>query len=124
MEKILNQRNNSYIPSMPGLNVPDHVKHISYTAKFMVLGIVASIGKKWPNEWVTADAYIKTSATMNKKDMMIQIMQHLVMRQRKHRSTSKENMLNFWGKDLWAPKTPDINFLECSILAYIEQMAC
>ena len=36
----------------------------------------------------------------------------------------KENMLNFWGKDLWPPELPDFNFLECSILAYMEQMAC
>ena len=36
----------------------------------------------------------------------------------------KENMPNFWGKDLRPPKSPDLNFLECSMLAYMEQMAC
>ena len=53
---------NSYIPSMPVLDVPDHVKLVSQTenlAKFMVLGVVASSGKKCPNEWVSADAYMK-----------------------------------------------------------------
>ena len=59
VEKILNQRHNSYIPSMPVLDVSDHVKLVSQTenlAKFMVLGVVASSGKKCPNEWVSADA--------------------------------------------------------------------
>ena len=36
----------------------------------------------------------------------------------------KENMHNFWDKDWWPPKSPDLNFLECSFLAYMEQMAC
>ena len=36
----------------------------------------------------------------------------------------KENMSNFWGKDLSPPKSPDLNFLECCFLAYMEQMAC
>ena len=31
VEKILNKGNNSYIPSMPVLDVPDHVKHVSWT---------------------------------------------------------------------------------------------
>ena len=56
--EVLNQRNNSYIPSKPVLDVPDHVKHVSQTenlAKFTVLGVVASSGKKCPNEWVSAD---------------------------------------------------------------------
>ena len=47
---------------MPVLDVPDHVKLVSQTenlAKFMVLGVVASSGKKCPNEWVSADAYMK-----------------------------------------------------------------
>ena len=29
VEKILNQRHNSYIPSVPVLDVPDHVKLVS-----------------------------------------------------------------------------------------------
>ena len=29
VEKILNKRHNSYIPSMPVLDVPDHAKHVS-----------------------------------------------------------------------------------------------
>ena len=29
VEKILNERHNSYIPSMPVLDVPGHVKHVS-----------------------------------------------------------------------------------------------
>ena len=77
MEKILNQRHNSYIPSVRKLDIPDHVKLVSPTeniAKFMVLGVAASSGKKCPNEWVSADAYIKTWATMNKKDFMMQAM--------------------------------------------------
>ena len=39
VEKILNQRHNSYTPSMPVLDAPDHVNHVSKTenlAKFMV----------------------------------------------------------------------------------------
>ena len=29
VEKIVNKRHNSYIPSVPILEVPDHVKHVS-----------------------------------------------------------------------------------------------
>ena len=29
VEKVLNQRHNSYILSMPVLDLPDHVKHVS-----------------------------------------------------------------------------------------------
>ena len=84
MEKILSQGHNSYIPAIPVLDVPDHEKLVSQTeklSKFMVLGVVASSSK---NEWVSADAYIKTCTTMNKKNLMMQIMcgnkmQHFVM---------------------------------------------
>ena len=53
----------------------------------MVLEVVASSGKKCTYEWISADTYIKTWATMNKKDLMMQIMcgrkmQHLVIWQR------------------------------------------
>ena len=32
----------------------------------------------------------------------------------------KENIPYFWGKDSWPLKSPDLNFLESSILAYSE----
>ena len=92
MEKILNQRHNSYIPSVPVLDVPDHVKLVSETenlAIFMVLGVVASSGKKCSYEWISADAYIKTWATMNKKDLMMQIM---CGRKMQHLEIWQENM--------------------------------
>ena len=62
VEKVLNLIHNSYVPSMPVLDDPDHLKLVSQTenlAKFMVLGVVASSDKKFPTEWVGADAYIK-----------------------------------------------------------------
>ena len=54
VEKILNLKHNSYIPSVPKLDVPDHVKQVSLPENlpmFMVLAIVASSGWKVP-KWM------------------------------------------------------------------------
>ena len=142
VDRILNRRNDRYISSKSVEDVPDHVKHVSKTknpAKVMVLGVVASNGKKCPpvfipqNERVNADAYIKLLT----KHVLPWIKRtfpdgNYVWQQdgapchtaKKTQEFLKENLTNFWGKDMWPPNSPDLNPLDYSIWAYMEQEAC
>ena len=62
VEKILNLRHNSYIHSVPILDVPAHVKHVSLNENLLnswSLGLWHPVAKKCPNEWVSDDVNIK-----------------------------------------------------------------
>ena len=139
---VLNHRNNHYISSKPVKDVPDQVKHVSKTknpAKVMVLGVVSPNGKKCPpvfipqNERVNADAYIKIltkhvlpwiQRTFSYGNYVWQQDGARCHMAKKTQQFLKENMTNFWSKDMWPPNSPDFNPLDYSIWAYVEQEAC
>jgi len=142
VDRVLNRRNNRYISVKPAEDVPDHVKHVSKTknpAKVMVLGVVASNGKKCPpvfipqKERINADAYIKMLTT----NVLPWIREtfpdgNYVWQQdgapchtaKKTQAFLQDQMTNFWGKDMWPPNSPDLNPLDYSIWAYMEQEVC
>lgn len=142
VDRVLNRRNSRYISSEKVEDVPEHVKHVYKTkhpAKVMVLGVVASHGKKCPiifipqNDKVNSDVYINL-LTKNVLPWLRKTYpdNNYVWQQdgapchtsRKTQKFLQDNMAEFWGKDMWPPNSPDLNPLDYSIWASIEKEAC
>jgi transposase len=137
VDQAYNRRNDRMIVGQGESAAP--VPKTKHPASCMVLGIVASDGKKCPPIFIPAGAKVNT-------DMYIDLLStHLVPWLRKNYPkgnyvfqqdgapchTSKKtqawlaaNLADFWPKDLWPPSSPDLNPLDYSIWSVVEAKAC
>lgn len=101
----------------------------------MMLGIMASDGKRMPPYWLRIGAKEYQDVL---KEMVLPWVEsnyperNYVFQQdsapgHKARTTQqwlKENFYNFWRHELWPPSSPDLNPLDYGIWGYIESRAC
>lgn len=138
---ILNRRNDRWIGGGPS-DVPDNVKYTNTTkhpASVMVFGLISSDGKKMPPVFIPSGVRINTDkylAIMNDKVKPWILANYpdgnyVFQQDGAPAHTSKRtqewldaNLQAFWSKDMWPPQSPDLNPLDYSIWATVEDSAC
>lgn len=141
VDAISNRRNDRWIGDDP-TDVPDDVKYVNTTkhpASVMVFGLVSSDGKKMPPVFVPSGVRINTDRYLDilqkKVKPWIQANypdgNYVFQQDGAPAHTSKRtqewldaNMEAFWPKDMWPPQSPDLNPLDYSIWATVEDSAC
>ena len=143
VDQVSTSRNDRYISPLASSEVPGHIKHVFKTkhpASVMVFGLVASDGKKM-------DPVFIASGTKINSDEYIRILEKIVKpwivknyhpdtkivfqqdgapahTSKKTQTWLKENLPDFWPKDLWPPNSPDLNPLDYSVWWHVESRAC
>lgn len=137
VDQAYNRRNNRVILDQG--EAPTPVNRTKHPASVMVLGVVASNGKKCPPIFIesgvriTADIYID----LLKSKVLPWIKRELrgdeyVFQQdgapahtaKKTQDFLRANFQSFWGKEVWPPSSPDLNPLDFSIWGVLEAKAC
>jgi hypothetical protein len=137
VDQVYNRRNDRVIVDQGTPATP--VNKTKHPASVMVLGIVASDGKKPPPIFVPAGVKINTEAYLELLD------RHLLPWLRKNypqgnycfqqdgapahtakktQDWLRDNLANFWPKDFWPPSSPDLNPLDYSVWSVVESKAC
>lgn len=142
VDAATNRRNTRYISRGRVTDVPDAVrisKKTKNAASVMVLGLIASDGRKCPPIFVPAGNRINAAAYQEL--LASRVLPWLkanfpdgnfVLQQDgapPHSANSTQKFLrdagiNFWPKTLWPPSSPDLNPLDFSIWARVEAEAC
>jgi transposase-like protein len=137
VDQAYNRRNDRVIveqgtPAMP-------VNRTKHPASVMVLGIVASDGKKPPPIFVPAGVKVNTDAyldllathvlpwlkkTYPKGNYVFQQDGAPAHTANKTQKWLADNMASFWPKDVWPPSSPDLNPLDFSVWSVVESKAC
>ena len=143
VDAVSTSRNNRYISSKDASEVPNNIKHsfkTKHPAGVMTFGLVASDGKKMPlvfiknGQKIDSREYIRILEKKVKPwiksnyspDVKVVFQQdgapaHTA---KKTQEWLKENIPNFWSKDIWPPNSPDLNPLDFSVWANVESQAC
>lgn len=142
VDAVINRRNTRYISKHADDDVPDAVrlhKKTKHPASVMVLGLVASDGRKCPPIFVPTGSRVTAAAYQELlRSHVLPWLQHhypdngFVLQQDgapPHTANSTQNFLReagvqFCPKTLWPPSSPDLNPLDFSIWARIELEAC
>ena len=119
-----------------GKDTPE-VRNVSTTkhpASVMMLGVVASNGEKMPPVWF--DVGYRLTAADDKDILATKVLPwvrkitknvNCVFQQDgapSHTAKVVQEWVNFWSKDIWPPQSPDLNPLDYSVWAHIENKAC
>lgn len=141
VDSVSNSRNCRYISPKKPSEVPDNVKYGFKTknpASLMVLGVIASNGKVCPpifirnNQRIDASAYIQLLETHVMPWITKEFRNEPYIWQQDGapchtaRMTQKwlqANMKNYWPKEMWPPNSPDLNPLDFSIWAFVENLS-
>lgn len=137
VDQVYNRRNDRIIVDQGSPTMP--VNKTKHPASVMVLGIVASDGKKCPPIFVPAGQKVNT-------DLYIKLLStHLLPWLKKNyprgnyvfqqdgapAHTSKKtqdwlatNLKEFWDKSVWPPSSPDLNPMDFSVWGVMEAKAC
>ncbi len=141
VDKYHNTRNSRYIAESPE-TAPPEVRYVGFSklpAKAMMLGYVGSDGTAFPPIWINSTM----DGPMYKRILQFKILPILDSTYGKgnyvwtqdgvfcHTSRIVQEYLNnrlgsggFWSKELWPPNSPNLNPLDFSIWAHIEEKAC
>jgi hypothetical protein len=132
-DALVNRRNSRYLTDLPVTEVDESVRVSPFSkapAKVMVLGIVASDGKKCPiifvpnGEKVTADSYQALlrrhvipwlSATYPEGNYVFQQDGAPAHTANSTQLFIESNMAANWSKTVWPPYSPDLNLLDYGI---------
>ena len=141
VDSVSNWRNDRWIGGDPA-DTPEEYKYVNTTkhpASVMVFGLVGSDGKKMPPVFIPSGVRVNTEVYLNilkdKVKPWIQANyrgQKYVFQQdgapahtsRKTQEWLATNLDAFWTKDMWPPQSPDLNPLDYSIWATVEDSAC
>jgi transposase len=144
IDQASSSRSDRYISQLPVPEVPDNIKHVSKTkhpASVMVFGLVSSDGKKMPLVFIPNGIKINTEeyirilkdhvkpwieANYDLQNTKIVFQQDGAPAHTSKRTQEwlKNNLPDYWGKDLWPPNSPDLNPLDYSIWWHVESRAC
>lgn len=138
LDRVINRRNSRYISKERAENVASHVKHAFKTkhpGQVMVLRVFGSDGSICPPIFI--DSGIKITS-----DVYIGILQSKVLpwlrktypennfiwqqdgapahSSAKTQKFLREQMPEFWSKELWPPSSPDLNPLDYAIWGHLE----
>ena len=137
VDQAYNRRNDRQIVNMGDTGTP--VSRTKHPASIMLLGIVASNGKKAPpifipdGEKVNSEVYINILATkllpwLRKTfpagNYVFQQDSAPAHASRRTQDWLRSNMAEFWEKDVWPSNSPDLNPLDYSIWSVVEAKAC
>ena len=143
VDRVSNSRHDRYISSLKAEEVPDNIRYTFKTkhpAALMVFCLVASDGNKMPPVFIdqglkiTADIYI--NILKNHVKLWIEATypantKYIYQNDGAPAHTAKKteewmekNFVAFWGKEMWPPSSPDLNPLDYSIWAKVEEDAC
>jgi inhibitor of nuclear factor kappa-B kinase subunit alpha len=137
VDQAYNRRNDRMIVDQGDSAVP--VNRTKHPASIMVLGIVASDGKKCPPIFVPAGVKVNTDEYLRLlSDFFLPWVKknyprgNYVFQQdgapahtaRRTQDWLATNLADFWPKDLWPPSSPDLNPLDYSIWGVLEAKAC
>lgn len=141
VDAISNRRNDRWIGNDPR-EVADHVKYANSTkhpASVMVFGLVSSDGKKMPPVFIPSGIRINTDRYLEILESEVKPWvqanypegNYVFQQDGAPAHTSKRtqdwlgvNMEAFWSKVMWPPQSPDLNPLDYSIWATVEEGAC
>ena len=133
VDRVSNSRTDRYISSQKPCDVPDNVKFTfktKHAASLMVLGLVASNGKKCPpiiiqnNEKINAEVYnglLKTHVVpwlqkeFKNTPYVFQQDGAPCHTAKRTQEWLEANFQSFWPKNLWPPSSPDLNPLDFNI---------
>lgn len=137
VDRARNARNDRYLAYHVS-EVPTH-NVTKYPASAMMLGVVASDGKRMPPYWfpkglrITAAVYLDVMETVVKPWIEANYPQGNYLWQQdsapahKAKVTQKwceEHLARFWKWEMWPPSSPDLNPLDYGIWGYVEGKAC
>ncbi len=139
VDQSRNARNDRYlayhVEDVPSINATKH------PASAMMLGVVASDGKRMPPYWFPKGLRVGTEEYL---DVMIRVVKpwldenfgedgiEYVWQQdsapghksRKTQKWCKENLKSFWPAALWPPSSPDCSPLDYAVWGIVERKAC
>lgn len=136
-----NRRNDRWIGN-DATNAPDAVRYTNCTkhpASVMVFGLIASDGKKMPPVFIpsgvriNAEAYLEILCTKVKpwveanypdRNYVFQQDGAPAHTAKKTQEWLEKNLAGFWPKEMWPPQSPDLNPLDYSVWATVEESAC
>lgn len=142
VDPVLNRRNSRYISGDRAEEVDPAIKYSPKTkhpAKIMMLGVVASDGKKCPpvftpaNEKIDSEKYMEMlerhvlpwlRRTYPAGNYVFQQDGAPAHTSKKTQDFLKSKMPAVWLKSMWPPSSPDLNPLDYSIWAHVEAEAC
>ncbi len=137
VDQAYNRRNDRVILDQG--ETPTPVNRTKHPASVMVLGVVASNGKKCPPIFIesgvriTADIYIDLLKTkvlpwikreLKGVEYVFQQDGAPAHTAKKTQDFLRANFGSFWGKEIWPPSSPDLNPLDFSIWGVLEAKAC
>lgn len=142
LDPSLNRRNNRYISGLRAEEVDDLVRYnpkTKHSGKVMVLGVVASDGKKCPIVFV--DSQEKINAVKYQQLLEKHVIPWLTLEYpegnycfqqdgapahtaRTTQRFLKEHMVEVWDKEMWPPSSPDLSPLDFSIWSVLDADAC
>ena len=137
VDQAYNRRNDRQIVSMGDSSIP--VSRTKHPASIMLLGIVASNGKKAPpifipdGEKVNSELYISILAkkvlpwlkkTFPAGNYVFQQDSAPAHASKKTQEWLRMNVAEFWEKNVWPSNSPDLNPLDFSIWSVVESKAC
>jgi len=137
VDQAYNRRNDRVIVDLGESTTP--VSQTKHPAGVMVLGVVASDGKKCPPIFVPAGVKVNTEAyidllatkvvpwlkkTYPNGNYIWQQDGAPAHTSKKTQDWLRANMANFWDKTTWPPSSPDLNPLDFSVWGVVESKAC
>lgn len=141
VDATCNRRNDRWIGGDPE-DTPEAARYASTTkhpASVMVFGLVASDGKRMPPVFIPSGVRINTEVYVNILQESVKPWiqanypegKYVFQQDGAPCHTSKRtqewlasNLAAFWAKDMWPPQSPDLNPLDYSIWANVEDSAC
>lgn len=143
VDSVSNSRTNRYISSKKASDVPENIKftfRTKHPAGVMVFGLVASDGKTMDPVFIQEGLKVNTHVYLGilKNHVLPWITStygkdaNIVFQQdgapahtsKKTQMWLKDNMPQFWSKEMWPPSSPDLNPLDFSVWANIEARVC
>ena len=115
------------------------INQTKHPASAMMLGAVASDGKKMPPHWFPKGLRIDTTAYLEVMKDVVKpwieanypegdyVWQQDSAPAHKSKKTQKwleDNLARFWKWEMWPPSSPDLNPLDYGIWGYVESKAC
>ena len=143
VDAVSNGRNDRYISPMRPEDVPANIRHrftTKHPAGIMVFGLVASNGLKMPPVFIEQGLKVNTDVYLNILETKVKpwikanfnAKTKIIFQQdgapahtaKRTQIWLKSNLPDCWDKEIWPPSRPDLNPMDYSVWAWIEERAC
>ncbi|KAF2358831.1 hypothetical protein FHG87_010412 [Trinorchestia longiramus] len=138
VDPLVNKKNNCMVSFGQDISELRNVFTTKHPISVMLLGVVASNGVKIPPVWfprgyrlnAAAYKYVLVTKILPWVRKITRNANYVFQQDGAPAHTAKTvqewlgSNMNFWSKDFWSPRSPDLNPLDYSVRTHIESKAC